>query len=466
MPSSATIPGLQQARPVPYWIDNAQAPERLPGLRGTVDAELLVVGGGYTGLWTALLAKEADPAARVVLLEAGGLGNAASGRNGGFCSPSLTHGFSNGIERWPEEIDTLVRLGIENLHGMQATLERYGIEADFVMSGKVAFARTPWEAAGLEDAARASTAHGDPAHFISAEEIGRWTTSGSYIAGMHSPNYALVDPYKLVLGLRRVCLELGVQIYEDSAALGLDTGDRAHVTVRTADGAVRAARVALATNVFQPLLRRLSLVTIPVYDYAIMTEPLSEAEFAGIGWTGDFGLTDAGNQFHYYRKTNDGRILWGGYDAIYHYGSARDESKTQRQETFDKLAAQFYETYPQLAHVRFSHQWGGVVDSSTRFCLTTGTAADGRIAYALGFTGLGVTATRFAAQVMLDLLAGRSTERTRLTMISHKPVPFPPEPVRYLGVQITRWSMARQDETGRRNLWLRMMDALGLGFDS
>lgn len=463
---AATSLGLEQARPISVWIDHTPAPARQPRLSGGIEADLLIVGGGYTGLWTAILAKEENPDARVVILEAESLGHAASGRNGGFCSPSLTHGLSNGLERWPKEIDTLVRLGLDNLREIEETIAKYNIDADFRLTGKVAFARTAWEAEGLKHAAEAATVHGDPATFIPQSEIGKWTASSAYVAGMHSVNYGLVDPYKLVVGLRRVCLELGVQIYEDSAVTGLDTTDKVNVVARTASGAVRAPRVALATNAFQPLLRRLSLVTIPVYDYAIVTEPLTDEQFESIGWTADYGLTDAGNQFHYYRKTEDGRILWGGYDAIYHYASARGEDLTQRPETFDKLAAQFSETYPQLAGVTFTHKWGGIVDSSTRFCLTTGTAAGGRIAYALGFTGLGVTATRFGGRVMLDLLAGRSTERTRLSMIRRRPVPFPPEPVRYIGVQLTRWAMAKQDETGRRNLWLRLMDALGLGFDS
>jgi glycine/D-amino acid oxidase-like deaminating enzyme len=461
-----TSSGLEQARPIPYWTDTADKPTRQPQLRGDIDADLVIVGGGYAGLWTAILAKEENPNSRVVILEAETLGHAASGRNGGFCSPSLTHGLSNGLERWPREIDTLVRLGLENLHEIEATIARYGIDADFRMAGKVAFARTEWEAEGLKQAALASTAHGDPATFIPQAELSSWTISDAYIAGMHLPNYGLVDPYKLVFGLRRVCIELGVELFEGSAVISLHTKKTVRVIARTEQGSVHATRVALATNAFQPLLRRLSLTTIPVYDYAIVTEPLSADQFASIGWNDDYGLTDAGNQFHYYRKTPDGRILWGGYDAIYHYGSARDEGRTQRTETFEKLAAQFRETYPQLRDVAFTHKWGGIVDSSTRFCMTAGTAAGGRIAYAIGFTGLGVTATRFGGQVMLDLLAGRTTERTRLGMIRRRSVPFPPEPVRYLGVQLTRWSMAKQDETGRRNLWLRLMDALGLGFDS
>jgi glycine/D-amino acid oxidase-like deaminating enzyme len=142
-------------------------------------------------------------------------------------------------------------------------------------------------------------------------------------------------------------------------------------------------------------------------------------------------------------------------------------SLDQRPETFDRLADHFFTTFPQLEGLRFTHRWGGAIDTSTRFCAFYGSALGGCVAYALGYTGLGVGATRFGAQVMLDLLDGRDTERTRLQMVRQKPMPFPPEPLAYVGIEATRWSLARADErAGRRNLWLRSLDALGLGFDS
>jgi glycine/D-amino acid oxidase-like deaminating enzyme len=130
------------------------------------------------------------------------------------------------------------------------------------------------------------------------------------------------------------------------------------------------------------------------------------------------------------------------------------------------LAQHFAHTFPQLAGTRFTHRWSGVIDTCTRFCAFFGTAHRGRTAYATGFTGLGVGASRFAADVMLDLLSGEPTERTRLEMVRRKPLPFPPEPFTSAGIQATRWSLAREDATGRRNLWLRTLDRLGLGFDS
>ena len=176
---------------------------------------------------------------------------------------------------------------------------------------------------------------------------------------------------------------------------------------------------------------------------------------------------DSANQFHYYRLTEDNRILWGGYDAVYHFGRRVQPRHDQRPETFDLLAEHFFETFPQLEGLRFTHHWGGAIDTCTRFSAFFGTAVGGRVAYALGYTGLGVGATRFGARVMLDLLDGRHSEATELEMVRRRPLPFPPEPLAYAGIQLTRWSLARADDSGgRRNLWLRTLDRLGLGFDS
>jgi glycine/D-amino acid oxidase-like deaminating enzyme len=225
--------------------------------------------------------------------------------------------------------------------------------------------------------------------------------------------------------------------------------------------------VAIGTSAFPNLLRRVRPFIIPVYDYALMTEPLTDAQWASVGWAFRGGVGDSNNQFHYTRPTADGRLLWGGFEAIYHFGSRMDPGLNRDDRTYAVLAENFFTTFPQLEGLRFSHAWGGAIDTCSRFSAFWGTAMKGRVAYSVGYTGLGVGATRFGAQVMLDLLAGRSTERTRLEMVRTKPLPFPPEPIRSPAVALTRWSLDRADSTaGRRNLWLRTLDRLGLGFDS
>jgi glycine/D-amino acid oxidase-like deaminating enzyme len=206
---------------------------------------------------------------------------------------------------------------------------------------------------------------------------------------------------------------------------------------------------------------------VPVYDYALVTEPLSAAQLGALGWQHRQGVGDVANQFHYYRLTADNRILWGGYDAIYHWRNGLRDELDQRPETFATLAGHFFTTFPQLDGIRFTHCWGGAIDTSTRFFAFQRTALGGRVAYSIGYTGLGVGAARFGATVMLDLLAGRPTEATRLRAVRSRPWPFPPEPARWAGIQLTRRALAKADErSGRRGVWLRLLDRLGLGFDS
>jgi glycine/D-amino acid oxidase-like deaminating enzyme len=230
---------------------------------------------------------------------------------------------------------------------------------------------------------------------------------------------------------------------------------------------VRANRVALATNGFPSLLRRARLLTVPVYDYALMTEPLTTAQLGSIGWTGRHGVTDSSRQFHYYRLSADNRILWGGYDAVYHRGGRIRPRQDQRRDTFRLLADHFFATFPALADVRFSHAWGGMIDMSSRLMAFHGAARGGRVAYSAGYTGLGVAATRFGAKVMLDLLGGDDTGLTRLGAVGSLPIPIPPEPLRYPAIQLVRRAIARSDARGGKDgLLLRSLDALGVGFDS
>ncbi|NES15246.1 MULTISPECIES: FAD-binding oxidoreductase [Micromonospora] len=463
---------LADAAPVPYWLDRPERPDPLPPLAGTHDTDLLVIGGGYSGLWTALLAKEADPGRDVLLVEAGTCGWAASGRNGGFCAASLTHGLANGVDRFPGEIDELERLGRENLDAIAATVGKHGIECDFERTGELAVAVEPYQLAGLTEAAELARRYGHDVRLLDRDEVRAEVDSPTYLGGMWDRDrVAMLDPARLAWGLRRAALDLGVRIHEHTRVTGLrpDGGALRAATAGPdgAPGTVLAGQVVLATNAFPPLLRRLRAWLVPVYDYALMTEPLTPAQRDAIGWRNRQGLADTGNQFHYYRITTDGRILFGGYDAVYHYGNRMAPSLEQRAATFTALASHFFTIFPQLADLRFSHRWGGVIDTCTRFCPFFGTAYDGRLAYAAGFTGLGVGATRFGARVMLDLLGGAQTPLTRLDLVRSKPLPFPPEPFRATGINLTRWSLARADaREGRRNLWLRTLDRLGLGFDS
>jgi glycine/D-amino acid oxidase-like deaminating enzyme len=442
------------------WLDIPR-PDH-PPLTGPINCDLLVIGGGYTGLWTALHAAERNPDRRIVLIEANRIGWAASGRNGGFVDASLTHGAENGKTRWPNEIDTLDEMGIQNLDGMQADIERLGLDAEWQRTGMLSVATEPHQVDWLRDAA-----DGGEGRLLDTHQVRAEVNSPTYLAGLYSPDTcAVVHPAKLALELARACADAGVRIFERTNATRLDSGGQ---TLRVATGAanVTARQAVLATNVYPSLLRRNRLRTVPVYDYVLSTEPLTDAQLARVGWRGRQGVGDCANQFHYYRLTVDNRIVWGGYDAVYHFGRKVDAAYEDRPATYRRLAEHFFITFPQLDDVRFSHRWAGAIDTNTRFCAHWGLARDARVAYVNGFTGLGVGAARFAADVCLDLLEGSPTPRTELQMVRERPLPFPPEPLASVGIQATRWSLDRADHSaGRRNFFLRTLDALGLGFDS
>jgi glycine/D-amino acid oxidase-like deaminating enzyme len=402
----------------------------------------------------------------VTLLEAARIGWAASGRNGGFCDSSLTHGLANGIAHFPGEVKELQRLGAANLDAIEATVHEHAIDCDWQRTGSLDVATEEWQVAELREHTAQAAEYGG-VDLLDGPATRAEVDSPTYLAATWDrAGTALVNPARLAWGLRDACLAAGVLIAESSRVRGIERAGTG-MTVHGDGFEVSAARVALGTNAFPALVRRARPYVVPVYDYVLVTEPLSDAQLTDIGWRHRQGIGDSANQFHYYRLTRDNRILWGGYDAIYHYGNGIGARRDQRPATFAKLAEHFFATFPQLAGVRFTHTWGGAIDTCTRFCPFFGTSHGGRVAYVAGYTGLGVGATRFGADVLLDLLDGSPTERTELALVRRKPLPFPPEPLRYLGVQLTRASLAAADRhRGRRNLWLRTLDRFGAGFDS
>src|SRR5687768_4106055 len=461
-----TLTAITDAIHIPFWLDDPARPAPEAELTRTVATDLLVIGAGFTGLWTALLAKEADPSREVLMLEAGEVAVGASGRNGGFMDASITHGFLNGLSRWPKELPTLIALGRANLDEIESTIKRLGIECDYHRTGDIDMATQPYQVEEMKEELEIAAPYQTNFQFLDRYQVQAIVKSPIFIAGLKRPDSSLVNPAHLAWGLRKACLELGVQLYENSSVIKLEEEDN-HVFTHTKYGRVRASHLALATNAFPPLLKHISSYIVPVYDYALVTEPLTHAQRESIGWYGREGVSDASRQFHYTRTTADGRILWGGYDAIYYWNNGFGPHLENSPIMFGRLAEHFFQTFPQLEGLRFSHAWGGAIDTCSRFSPFWGTAHHGKTAYAMGYTGMGVGATRFGARVMLDILDDKKTERTKLEFVRTKPLPFPPEPLRSLGIHLTRWSMDQADRNqGRENLWLRAMNWLGLGFDS
>ncbi|HEX4107526.1 MAG TPA: FAD-binding oxidoreductase, partial [Solirubrobacteraceae bacterium] len=385
----------------------------------------------------------------------------------GFLQSSLTHGLGNGLARFPDELDQLERLGLENFDALARDLEQLGVQAEYEAAGDLVVALQPYELTALSEDAELARRYGHDVRVLDGAQARGELGSPMYLgAAWTRTGSALVHPGELADGLRAAAVRAGVRVHELSPvqALGLAPGG---VSVRTEGGTVQTRRCLLATSAYPPLVRAIGHYIAPVYDYVLVTEPLSESRRDSIGWRGRQGVSDMGNQFHYYRLTGDGRILWGGYDAVYRYGGPVGPGLDQDERTFATLSQHFFTAFPQLEGLRFSHRWGGAIDTCSRFSVFFGTALDGRVVYALGYTGLGVGASRFGGRVGLDLLDGRDTEATRLSLARRRPLPFPPEPLRSGVIQLTRNRLAAADRNGgRRGLWLTALDRMGLGFDS
>ncbi|MEI2776913.1 MAG: FAD-dependent oxidoreductase [Tetrasphaera sp.] len=453
------------ARPV-WWGEQDPEPVSEP-LTGRTAADLVVVGAGLTGLWTAIEATIEHPGLRVLLLEGGVVGSGASGRNGGFVSDSLTHGLTHGAATEPRDLTTLLRLGRENLRQIADFVAAEGIDADLRMCGKTVVATRAHEVPHLRAAYELYQRWGEDAELLDREALAQDVRSPTYLAGLRiRSGGGLVDPYRLLRGLLASAQDRGAVLHERTPVEGLSREKGGPVLVRTRAGTIRAGRVVLATNAYPPLLRRIRARVLPVWDHVVATAPLTDDQLQAIGWPDRQGITDSGNQFHYYRLTPDDRLLFGGYDAIYYYGNDTHPSREQRNASHAMLVRNLRKTFPALTEHPITHRWAGLVDTTSRFTAYFGTSHGGRVAFAVGYTGLGVAASRFGAQVALDLVQGRTTERTQLHMVRQAPLPFPAEPARWLAVQATRGALAREDASGRRGPLLRALDRFGVGFNN
>jgi glycine/D-amino acid oxidase-like deaminating enzyme len=456
------------AGPISYWLRGEPDPSH-PPLGGSTTADVVVVGAGFTGLWTALALTDTDPSLRVVVLEAESVAFGASGRNGGFCEASLTHGLANGIRHFPDELERLESEGLANLRELVAFTRAHGIDCDLEETGTLSLADQAYQVDEFRAWVDEAAAHGEHLEFLARDAVQAEVHSPIWHAGLYRPpgRDVLLDPAALCRGLARVAVERGVRIHEATAVTALERVAGGVVVSTAAEASVRADQVVIATSAYSGWFRRLRPLFVPVYDYALVSEPLTPDERASIGWARRQGLSDSNNQFHYFRLTADDRILWGGYDAIHYFGSRVGPDLDRRPATFQKLEAQFFRAFPQLEGLRFPYRWGGAIDTTTRFTVTFGQTMGGRVTYALGYTGLGVGASRWAGGVVRDFLLRPDEDRLRLRIVDSPPIPIPPEPMRSVAVNLVRHELDRADRAeGRRSVLLRTFDALGIGFDS
>jgi len=342
-----------------------------------------------------------------------------------------------------------------------------GIECELEETGTLDVATESYQLAELREYAELAARHGHTVELLERDAVQALVHSPRWLAGVRTApdRCVMLNPARLAWGLAAAAERRGAVIAEGSRVRALHRR-AGGVRVEVEGGAaLEAAHVVVATSAYSGWLRRLVPLFVPVYDYVLVTEPLSPDQREAIGWRGREGMSDAGNQFHYFRQTADHRVLWGGYDAIYHRGNRVTPAHERRPATFELLARHFREAFPQLDGIRFDYRWAGAIDTTTRFTVTFGETMGGRVHYALGYTGLGVGSTRWAAGILRDRLLRPDSPLLDLRFVRSTPFPIPPEPLRTPAVELMRREVIRADEhEGRRSLFLRALDTLGIAY--
>ncbi|MGH9464126.1 MAG: NAD(P)/FAD-dependent oxidoreductase [Thermoanaerobaculia bacterium] len=450
-----------------YWLANRPARAASAALGSESRVDVAIVGGGFTGLWTAFRLLEREPGLEVALLEQSLCGYGASGRNAGIVGETLDHGHALAVAHFGRaEASRMARLGRENLEEIERTLARHGIDAGFVRPGQLIMALQPQHVAELAAAVELAHQLGSTDwRLLSAPEARAEIASPLYLGALLVPGAALVHPLRLIDGLRRAAVLLGLRLHEQIRVREIEVR-REDVLLRCPGGTVRADRVVLATNAYSHLLwPRLRRWFLPLYDYVLVSDPLTPAELAALGWRHRRGVTDARAFFNYSRMTDDDRVLWGTSEAVYHggrVGPACDHSATH----YRGLEASFGRHFPQLDRLAFPYAWGGPIASTTRFTPFFGAAAGGRVLYGLGYTGHGIASSHLAGRILAALALDLDSPLLDLAMVRRRPVPFPPEPLRGWAIAAVTHALRRADAGGRPGLLLRALERLGIGLSS
>jgi len=465
------IEALKDSKYCPLWHDQVDVrPEVLPALSKNENCDLLIVGGGFTGLWGALQAKENNPELDILLIEKTFIADGSSGRNGGFLHSTLAHGESNTDHHFPGEAEKLHALGKQNLAELLATLERYNIDARYENVGETEVATNQGAVEQMRKDYNEEKSAGDNVVWFDQEEMQAQVNSPTYLAGLWrcDGQDGVVDPARLCWGLKRALLDLGVRIFEHTPLDSCKPLGNDKMQSHCLGHVIISKKVLMATNAYKNPISAVNRATIPVWDYQIATEPLNKEQLDSIGWhKSRHALGNHANMFHYYRFTQDNRITWGGGGAVRYYFNKNTNFATCADipDKFEQLSKEFFETFPQLAGLKFTHRWSGIIATSTRFCMVPGATFNGRLSWAVGYTGLGVGATRFGARIGLELLGYQPTDVLNMQFVTKKPMPWAPEPFRWFGVKYTQNALVKADRNdGKRGLWLKLLDAMNLGF--
>ncbi|RJG44475.1 FAD-binding oxidoreductase [Mesorhizobium sp. DCY119] len=418
---------------VSFWYADIGLPAFRAPLPGDLEADVCIVGAGYTGLWTAYYLKKADPSIRIAIVEKEFAGFGASGRNGGW----LSGGFGWSREKYLKTstrgaVIDMQRAMYGSVEEVISITEAEGIDADILRTDNITVAtnKPQLDRAHAEyEEAKAWEMPADRIEFLSAADararIAIHNVQGAYVLrGM-----ARVQPAKLVRGLSDAVERLGVPIYEQTTVTSIEKGK-----VTTNRGTVRAPTIIRATEGFTAGIPGNERLWLPLNSAQIITEPVSDALWDEIGWKGHELLGDAAHAYCYAQRTREGRITMGGRGVPYRYGSQTDVRGQTQQLTIEKLHAILVRLLPQTKSLRIDHAWCGVLGVPRDWCTTAGLDPETGIGWAGGYVGLGVSSSNLSGRTLRDLILRRDTELTRLPWVNRQVSKWEPEPMRWLGV--------------------------------
>jgi glycine/D-amino acid oxidase-like deaminating enzyme len=432
-----------------YWLESQGKLTPNPPLKGEGEADIVIIGGGYTGLSTGYHLKMYDKGVDVALLEAEICGYGASGRNGGFNMTlfGLTPSFTKqrfGAERGREARKFME----ESVDYLSDFISKHEIDCDYERSGYLMVATNKAQMKRLKEEFKAA----EEMDFEGVEvwdkrRLGEEFKTDKYLLGWFEERCGILDPAKWARGLRGKAEEAGVDIYEYSPALKIERGgyDGYRYIVRTPEGILRAKKLVFATNAYSILFPELYKYQTPAFTRIVLTEPLTDEQMESIGWRNRAGIEDSRDFIHYYRLTADNRILLGGGDVGVTYGKNMEKDLDRRN--FEELKRYLFWVFPQLEGIKFTHEWGGPVSITLDMAPATGYLGDDKSAvFALGCIGHGVSLTFNIGRTLAELLLDMDTPRTNLFFIGRKIVPWPPEPFRYLLSLAIRGYMRMEDK--------------------
>ncbi|HEX6663412.1 MAG TPA: FAD-dependent oxidoreductase, partial [Gaiellaceae bacterium] len=434
---------------VPWWLDEAGPFSPAPPLEDELATDVCVVGGGFTGLWTALALKEREPSVRVVVLEAETCGAGPSGRNGGFL-----HGY------WASLGETLPLLGRDRalelaraaeriIPAVRSLVEAQGEDVWLRESGLLMVSGAPAQDTAIEHAVEAAASVGasDQAVPLSQEEVAGRVRSATFRSGVFFPECATVQPMRLVKALRQAVLDSGIGLYEGSRALEIRDGE-----VTTANGRARASEIVVAINAAATGWRPVARHVTNFGSYVVLTEPVPHL-LEEIGWTGGEAVVDGRMFLHYFRTTDDGRVLMGSGSGPIGYAGKLDARFSIDQPTAGRAEQGLRRLLPALADVRVERAWGGPIDVAADHLPFFGTVRGKRIHYGLGYSGHGVGPSWLGGQILASLALRIEDEWTALPLVTRKVPSLPPEPLKRLGGGLVRSAILaceHAEEQGRR----------------